>query len=577
MSRWGILLAVFALQAAEDGYIDPSTCKTCHQKIFETYLQTGMGRSFSSIASVPRVEDWDRNNSYYHKASDRHYRMFRAGGSYFLRRHQVEPKKGEMNVIEKQIEYVVGSGAHSRTYLSRGADGKLLELPLSWYSENGGYWAMSPGYDRPDHSDFRREVADSCLFCHNGYPSQANNGLAQGIDCQRCHGPGRAHASGKGAIVNPAKLSLERQMEVCMQCHLESASRTIPDSIRRYNRAAFSYRPGEPLGDFAIYFDYAGGRLRDESFEVNHSAYGLRKSLCFLRSKGAMTCTTCHDPHHALRGEQAKEHYTQVCRSCHSTEHAKAAADCGGCHMPKRRTTDAVHVIMTDHHIRRGPQPPDRLAPIAEKHERYSGDVALYYPGDLPNTPENRLYLAVAQVKDFTNLKKGIPLLEKAIAEARPAEAEFYFDLGQAYWSEGRFDDAIPFYRQAIERKPDFAKALNALGDTLLRRGEVDRAISVLEPALKKLPEDPIILNALAVAYGQKQRFAEALALLSKAVKVNPDIPLSWINLGVCLEQKGDLRGAESVYENAIRLQPDLDRARKYLQNLQRAQADSLN
>jgi Tfp pilus assembly protein PilF len=58
---------------------------------------------------------------------------------------------------------------------------------------------------------------------------------------------------------------------------------------------------------------------------------------------------------------------------------------------------------------------------------------------------------------------------------------------------------------------------------------------------------------------------------------VNPDIPLSWINLGVCLEQKGDLRGAESVYENAIRLQPDLDRARKYLQNLQRVLADSLN
>src|SRR5713101_4771097 len=115
---------------------------------------------------------------------------------------------------------------------------------------------MSPGYDRPAHSDFRREISDSCLFCHNGYPSEANGGMALGIDCQRCHGPGEAHVKGKGPMVNPAKLTSERQMEICMQCHLESASRTLPDAIRRFGRGPFSYRPGEPLGGFMLYFDF---------------------------------------------------------------------------------------------------------------------------------------------------------------------------------------------------------------------------------------------------------------------------------------------------------------------------------
>jgi hypothetical protein len=32
----------------------------------------------------------------------------------------------------------------------------LVELPLAWYADGGGLWAMNPGYDRPDHMGFRR-------------------------------------------------------------------------------------------------------------------------------------------------------------------------------------------------------------------------------------------------------------------------------------------------------------------------------------------------------------------------------------------------------------------------------------
>ena len=59
--------------------------------------------------------------------------------------------------------------------------------------------------------------------------------LPEGIDCQRCHGPGGDHVRAaqspkskpedfRNAIVNPARLPAARQMEVCMQCHLETTS-----------------------------------------------------------------------------------------------------------------------------------------------------------------------------------------------------------------------------------------------------------------------------------------------------------------------------------------------------------------
>src|SRR5439155_2302859 len=133
-------------------------------------------------------------------------------------------------------------GNHARTFLHRNAQGRLIELPVSWYAEKGGTWAMSPGYDRPRHQDFRRAISYECMFCHNAYPgSNATVGdahseavfpekLPEGIDCQRCHGPGSAHVQAastrasldqiRGAIVNPARLGRDRQLETCMQCHL---------------------------------------------------------------------------------------------------------------------------------------------------------------------------------------------------------------------------------------------------------------------------------------------------------------------------------------------------------------------
>lgn len=563
-----LIFSALTLSGAEDGYADPSTCKPCHSKIHDAYAQTGMGRSFHRIDRVAPLEDWERNNNFYHAASDRYYQVSRRNGRYFLRRYQ----KGNTNVVEKEIHYVVGSGNHSRTYLHRGSRGKLVELPLSWYAARGGYWAMSPGYDRPDHSDFRREVSDSCLFCHSGYPSRSNNELAMGIDCQRCHGPGEAHASGKGSIVNPAKLTPERQLDVCMQCHLESASRSLPEAVRRFHRPVFSFRPGEALGDYMLYFDFADRAIRD-GITVNHSAHGMRESKCYLRSGGRMTCTTCHNPHHVERGQAARRAVADACRNCHAQlqpgeHHSRETDNCAACHMPKRRTEDAVHVVMTDHRIRRRPPAGDPLSPLQERSDRRTGDVVLLYPATLPDTVENRIYHAIAQLRVSPDLKRDIARLQEAIAGAGQVTAEPLVELADALRHSGSNEEAIAYYRRALEEKPGHVPALTALSGLLLARGSPDQAVALLAPALRSEPESTVLLNALAVAYGFLERFPEALDLVRRAVAIDSEDPLSWLNLGVCLQQKGDSEGAAKAYRTALRLQPDFTRARVYLNQL---------
>lgn len=586
------------LSTPTPSYADPGACAACHPKIWATYRQTGMGRSFYR----PSAETAG-TAAYYHKPSDSYFSMLERDGRFFQRRHQLDPTGREVNVIEKQIDFVMGSGNHARTYLHRTSRGTLVQLPLGWYADRGGHWAMNPGYDQPAHEDFRRKAAYECMFCHNGYPRIPAghdrvgaepvylDPLPQGIDCQRCHGPGACHvavaqkpgaakADIRAAIVNPAKLSRERREEVCIQCHLETTSFPLPNSLPRYDRGVFGYRPGEPLSASWLFFDHAPQAGRQDKFEIVNAVYRMWKSRCFLESNGAMECRTCHNPHDVPRGEAAVRHYDAACRGCHATQFSKLVAQgrhtdasgCAGCHMPKRRTEDVVHSLATDHLIQRRPPAGDLQADREERHEigdkAYRGEVVLYYPPKLPPTPDNELYLALAQVIDRSNLEAGIRRLTAALARSPGARPEFYLGLAEAWRDAGRLDKAIPLYREAVRRDPQPVFALRKLGSALRQAGQLAESAGVLRKATSLAPNEALGWHELGLTHAAQGTLAEAVTALENAVRLDPDLPEAHSNLGNLWLGSGDRGKALAAFREAIRLQPDYSDAHDNLGTL---------
>jgi len=113
------------------GYVDPAICAGCHQGIAKTYLLTGMGRSLYRPSAANTVEDYRTHNTVHNEASGLTYTMVERDGKFYQRRSEKGFDDKETNVAEEQIDYVIGSGNHAHSYLHRGPDGRLIELPVS--------------------------------------------------------------------------------------------------------------------------------------------------------------------------------------------------------------------------------------------------------------------------------------------------------------------------------------------------------------------------------------------------------------------------------------------------------------
>ena len=451
---------------------------------------------------------------------------------------------------------------------------------------------MNPGYDNP-HPMTRRLIAYECMFCHNAYPEipatahrdlSANpvysGALPEGIACQRCHGPGAAHVQAaqtartsiqqiRALILNPVRLSKDRQMQVCEQCHLETTSSLLPDRIRHYDQQPFGYKASQPLGTFNSYFSRDPEKGRTDNFEIASAPYRLRQSRCYIESKGALTCESCHNPHDLRKGANASSYYANVCMKCHAATLPQQIAlhkhpvsnDCVSCHMPKRRTEDVVHAIMTDHLIQRHPPSPEKLLANLQEIEdtpatAYRGDVKRYLLDHEIPRPTDALYDALAQVIDGSNLQAGIPQLAEEIRMQHPQQANFSIELGDGMRRSDNLSGAIDAYRQALAVDPLSSRAARRLGVALGKAGQKDEALAVLQKAIAREPQNALLWYEQGIVETEAGDRTKSVADFQKAVELKPDDADAQNNLGINLAQTGDTHGAEKAFRTALTVNP---------------------
>lgn len=537
-----------------------------------------MARAFRLPRPETDIEDFAAP-PFVHAPSRQSFQIVRRGERLVFRRWQTGPDGKPINELEQEVAWILGSGDHARTYLYRTGGGEIYQLPLAWYTQTRS-WGMAPGFDRPDHDGVLRRIRRECIFCHTSYPDLPAGAdaygapqvfpakLPEGVGCQRCHGPGAEHvglALGgigdreeiRSSIFNPGKLPPARRDEVCMGCHLQP-SVALP-GLRRFGRSDFSFRPGEPLADYLVQVDVEEeGRTAADRFEINHHPYRLRQSRCFLESGGALTCLTCHDPHRRVSGGENERvsHYRSACLGCHQQpikSHPSEQGDCTSCHMPKRRTEDVVHVVMTDHLIRRTPGGPELLAPRAESEPVLTG-IHLLDKKETPG-PLGEVYRATAVVR-MASTAEAVDYLAKMLETTKPAVQEPWLDLAQGLLRRRRFVEAERALSTVLARSPDDPLALEWLALARTGQGKMDEAIEILRKVVASGPGKADAEYNLGRLLSARGRPAEAEEHLARAVAARPNLQVAWYHLGEVRAALGRTEEALPCWRHALEIDP---------------------
>ncbi|MCA8956368.1 MAG: tetratricopeptide repeat protein [Planctomycetes bacterium] len=571
-------------RGAAPGYVPDLACKDCHAALYDSYQAVGMARSLYRPAGGPRVEAL--GETYFHAPSKSYYEMRDEGGRLRLRRFCKDLDGQPFAELSADVAWVIGSGNHVRTYLARNPYGELLELPLSWYPGHG--WAMSPGFEEPHHGRFERRIKRGCMFCHNAYPEvPVGSDLAEqpdvfpeelphGIGCQRCHGPGARHVAAaqeaaanddvvRSLIVNPARLPPERRDEVCFTCHLQPDVGYGLDSLPHSPaRPVYAQRPGEPLANHIGFVEFGTREECAQKFEINHHAYRLGQSRCFVQSAGKLGCTTCHDPHRVVPRDQRAAFYRGKCVACHKPDvcrgdhHGGSAAtsDCASCHMPKTRPSDVVEVLVTDHRIRRVQPGPELTAP------RKPG----FKPPVLPHVSLLRPVgdgLGPALLGLACGDRVPPPRLaawRKALEQAGPLPADAWVSLARGYTFAREHRSALEILQATRTRHPDDPVVLWNLALVHHQLGDNRNALPLVQESVRRRA-DPRAFGLLGSVHGKLGEFAAARAAFEQGLALRPGDTGMWKGLAVVLMRQRDLPAAERAFQRAIACDPDTTEA----------------
>ena len=225
--------------------------------------------------------------------------------------------------------------------------------------------------------------------------------------------------------------------------------------------------------------------------------------------------------------------------------------------MPKRRAGDTPRMIMTDHLVQRRPPPGDLLAELPERPaEDYRGEVVPYYPSPLPQTAENALYRAVAQVGLKNNLEDGIPQLTREIERQKPREPEFYIVLGDACRAAGKQREAAVAYEEAVRLSPRSVRALRSLAAALQDSGDLSRAAELLGTALQIAPSDAETWYRSGLLDSAAARIPHAIDKIQKAIALDPTLPEKSRKLAELLAKAGQPDRARIALSDALRIDP---------------------
>ena len=534
-------------------YVGKQQCRACHAEIYDSYIQTGMGQSFHFAVKEHSALANSQMHIIHDTIKNLSYQPFWKNDSLYIKEFRLNGKDTTHQLIKK-ASYKIGSGQHTNSHLFE-VNGYVHQMPYTYYTQDK-LADLPPGFEDGQNTRFSREIGLECMSCHNAHPNHESgslnkyNSIPQGIDCENCHGPGEVHIKQKLAgnlidtskyidysIVNPAKLPIDLQFDICQRCHLQGTS------ILSEGKTFTSFKPGMKLSD--VMDTYLPKYEHDNSFIMASHVDRLKQSACFQNTE--MTCVTCHDPHKSVTTLKAT-YFDSKCMQCHDVCKDEKTQNCTECHMPKSTSTDIMHVSITDH----------KIAIPSDKKNKKGAFLGLFA---INNDNPTHLSKAKAYLKRYESFESSQFYLDSAFKYLQTSENNFTSYI-QYYYLKNDAKGFVSFVMSndldsSKYSQSDLAIAYGRMGEVFASQNMNTNAEFYFKNSVDLMP----FVIDYKIKYGSFllniNKKTIASSVFHEALKLNPTIKEVHLNLGYIDILSGDFQLAESRLKQAIALDPD--------------------
>lgn len=590
----GLLAAAGSVYAAGAGtYVGAAVCAKCHAETHKKWSSSRHSKMVQPATASAVKGDFTRRQLTLRGGN---YLLRQRDGGYYITESYLTGKPQE-----HRVDYTLGN-RRIQHYLTTLPSGRVIVLAPSWDILRKD-WFHSFDIDDPDEtSDVMVQVWNkNCYSCHvsreEKHFDSAKNAYRTdwqdfGTNCERCHGPGGAHAANYSAAVKPAgpardivvqtRLDAARNTMVCAQCH---SFRDI--YVEGFAAGADYYDYFLPILEFSQPMDHdpaywPDGRTR----RFSNDTYGLWQSECYL--KGKATCVDCHVTPHDVeieRNPQLRPDANALCTRCHAavgrsltthTHHAanSAGSSCVECHMP--RTVLSIKAEIRDHSMS-VPVPENTAAhgiPNAcnlchrDRDAKWATERmnAWYDPGSRQKWIRRADAFAAARAGDPQVIAKLIAIVDRPAegALARANALGYLTGLGAdgraAAAVERALTDSEPLLRAIAALRINAPpagrpKIIAALTRTLADSSAVARlaaTVSLVSLGIADLPGD------------DGERFAAGKQLFRARAQLNLDDAAQQLGAGKFYLLTGDPATAIGALQTSLKLDPEIP-ARYYL------------
>lgn len=156
------------------------------------------------------------------------------------------------------------------------------------------------------------------------------------------------------------------------------------------------------------------------------------------------------------------------------------------------------------------------------------------------------------QARDY----RGAEAIYRRVLEYQPNSADAWCFLGILHYDQGRYEESVAAYEQALRLRPEFPVASSNLSNSLSALNRLDEAERSVRRALELKPDYITAWTNLGAILVKQGRFEESAEVFERTLELSPNNEAAHRNLGAVLIRQGRLEEGSQHSDAALRINP---------------------